>query len=52
MAHEREEDGILQQERMILKNRMKLQMEIGRRGILPEEKLFSTDVGVTYGKFM
>ena len=39
VEHDRGEDGILQQKRMILKNRMKLQMEIGRRGILPEEPM-------------
>ena len=38
VVHERGEGGIFQRERIILKYKMKLKMEMGRRGLLPEDK--------------
>ena len=46
VVNERAENVLLQQEQMILKTKMRLQMDIGRRGILSEYKyLFNKSWG-------
>ena len=45
LVHKKGEDGLLQQEKMNLKIRMRINMEMRRRGLLPKENPYQPTSG-------